>query len=315
MSVLFVVGIDRLSRDDKIALLAQLTAVNAKTVLSEGAQKGLRQVKSLALAGAAKVVGLASRDYGHNIKAWDKRLDWNVEVLRGRMAEKADSLSRLDTADITRRLRARMAQIANVEETVDGAALATAIIHRAARSLKIDVRLFPETVSLEDAVFQAFVREQIELLKKRLAQMSPAELADFEGILHDEIAKLSKADQEAIRKATGLDELSGKAVVGFLRSMSVTALTQLVVGSFGFGAFLFLTTTLKALSLLLGMTFSFGLYAAATSLLAFLLSGLFLFAVAALSGGLLFRRTSTQLDDQLAKLLVAVGRAKLLSAG
>ncbi len=90
-------------------------------------------------------------------------------------------------------------------------------------------------------------------------------------------------------------------------------MAQLLLGSFGFGAFLFLTTFLKAFSLLLGTTFSFGTYLTATGLLAFILSFPFLLLLATSTGGIMLVQLQRQLADEVAKLVVLAGRSKLLS--
>ncbi len=310
--MLFIVGLDQLSKDEKGALLAQINAITGLNVLNEGVQKGVKKAKNLVLDGAAWLAGRISEEYKQNIEELNKRSDWDTGVLQKAIAQEVGALSRLDPADISRHLRKRLVEIAQVDENVNETVLASAIIHRAAKALKIDVRLFADASLLENEVFEACVKERISELKKRLEAMSPSEMENFEKILRDEIAKLRESDKEAIRNAIGLEELSASAIVAFLRSTSSVTIAQLVLGSFGFGSFLFLTTTMKALSLLLGVTFSFGAYTAATTIMAFLLSAPFLIMLAAISGGLILRRTSQQIDDQLAKLLIIVGRAKLL---
>ncbi len=100
--------------------------------------------------------------------------------------------------------------------------------------------------------------------------------------------------------------------MNFLKTTSGVVIAQMLVGATGFGAFLFLTTSIHALALLLGIGLSFGVYTAATSALAFLLSGPFFFLVAGLAGGFLYYRTSEQLRGQLAKILIVTGRAHAL---
>ena len=84
---------------------------------------------------------------------------------------------------------------------------------------------------------------------------------------------------------------------------------------FGFGFYLFLTTTIKAFSLLLGITLPFGVYTAATSLAGFLLSAAFLPVAAVLGVGAAAFSADRQVRDELAKLLVVVGRSRLALSG
>lgn len=143
--------------------------------------------------------------------------------------------------------------------------------------------------------------------------MGREEQKRFEEILMEEISKLRQADQQAIREAMGIDTLSAEAVTRFIKTTSAAAIAQMIISSFGFGGFLFLTTIIHAFGLLLGVTFAFNIYAFATSLLSFLLSGPFLFIFAVASGGLLFWNSSKAIDDEIAKLFVLIGRSKLLN--
>jgi len=109
-----------------------------------------------------------------------------------------------------------------------------------------------------------------------------------------------------------LDELSAQALLTFIKTGSSVAIAQLLIAGTGFGAYLFLTTLAKAVSLLLGVTFSFGTYTALTSTLAFLLSPMFLLFVILGSGGVLWWKTSGQLDDYLIKMVFLMGKARLM---
>ncbi|HHV61352.1 MAG TPA: hypothetical protein GXX51_01720 [Firmicutes bacterium] len=310
--MLFLVGLDQLSRDEKVNLLAQLNSLTGWNVLNQGAQKGMRQVKNLAFNATAWVASKVSREYERNIKELSDRLDWDVEVIQKKAVREVDCLSGLTSEQVSRLLRKRIAEIGRVDVGVDDLTLAKAIIHRAARSLGMDPRLYGDLACLETAVFERCIQEQMAELKKRLQRMSPSQLNDFERILRDEISRLSGAEQEAIRKVIDLDRLSADGVVAFLKSISSAAIAQVAVGGLGFGPFLFLTTTMKALSLLLGITLSFGTYTFATSALAFLLSAPFLFIIAGMAGGLILRSTSWKVNDHLTKLLIFIGRGKLL---
>ncbi|NLA58849.1 MAG: hypothetical protein GX047_05560 [Firmicutes bacterium] len=163
-------------------------------------------------------------------------------------------------------------------------------------------------------MFDYCVEEKIKQLKEQLVQMTDAELKELETIVREQFESLSKAEQAAIRETMGLEELSAKHVIGFLKQTSSVALAQMIVSGFGFGAYLFLTSLLKSFSLLLGTTFSFGVYTAATSALAFFLSGPFLLLIGLMGFGLMYGRTGNALNGELAKLLVLVGRGAFLQS-
>jgi hypothetical protein len=64
--------------------------------------------------------------------------------------------------------------------------------------------------------------------------------------------------------------------------------------------------------LFFGITFAFGTYTAASSLLAFLLSCPFILLVSALTGGVLYFQTTRKLDQQFAKMLILAGKGNLI---
>lgn len=109
-----------------------------------------------------------------------------------------------------------------------------------------------------------------------------------------------------------MDELSAKSILAFLKTATATGIAQMVVGGFGFGAFLFITTMLKAFSLLLGVTIPFGVYTAATGGLAFLLSVPSFLIVMGIAGGFVYKGTERKLGDEMAKILVVIGNIKLM---
>jgi|LSQX01.1.fsa_nt_gb hypothetical protein len=168
--------------------------------------------------------------------------------------------------------------------------------------------------ALEALVFEHCVKEKIAQLQEQVTQLTGSKLEEFEAVLREQLQSLSKAEQEAIRATMGLEELSAKHVISILKQTSSIALAQMIVSGFGFGAYLFLTTLIKSFSLLLGVTFSFGVYTAATSMLAFLLSGPFLLIASLMGFGLVYRKTGNALNDELAKLLVFVGRSAVLQS-
>lgn len=310
--MLFIAGLERLTRDEKVLLAAQITALTGWNILSEGAQKTARKVKSFVLKSASRLTKLASKEYARQLDELDQRSDWDVEIIQRKISEEVKSISRYSDEALTKLLREKIAYIAEIKPDVDDEVLANAVLHRAAKATKVDVRYYPDAVRLEGAVFEACVREQMDELKKRLERMTLNEEVQFESILRSELEKLSQADREALKKAVGLDEVSAGALLNLLKTTSGVALTQLFLGGFGFGAFLFLTTMIKAFSLLLGLTLSFGVYTAATTMLAFLLSAPFFLLVVFFSGTLILRNTSRQIDDQLAKILVVAGKGNLL---
>lgn len=187
--------------------------------------------------------------------------------------------------------------------------IAEGIIAKAASHLRLNLEDCPNSEAKEEKIFTVYIEEWVQNIKERLRSISSDQEEDLKRILNQNLKKLSHAEREAIRKAIKTDELSGESLLRFLKTTSGIAIAQMLVGATGFGAFLFLTTSIHALGLLLGITFPFVTYTAATSTLSFLLSGPFLLLIAGLSGGFLYHQTTEGIKGELAKMLIVIGRA------
>ncbi|MGI6114275.1 MAG: hypothetical protein ACOYEJ_09190 [Mahellales bacterium] len=311
--MLFIVGLDSMSREEKIALLAQMNCLTSLNIINEGTQKGIKTTKQKVLKGVSWITGKFSKKYGDKIERLNIQSDWDVEILREKIAKEHQRLVKLTDAEISKYFREKLIKLAKVNKVVDDKIIANAILHRAAKSMNIDVRLYLNAEALENAIFEAAIIEQIEQLKKFLELISAEDIEGFETKIKGELSKLSQVEIEAIEQAMGIENLTSKAFISFLKTTSGTAVAQIALSGFGFGIFLFLTTSIKALSLLLGITLPFSVYTTATTTLAFLLSAPFFLIIAAVSGGLIIRFTDKKIDDHMAKLFITIGRLRLMS--
>jgi len=307
----FLTGLAFLSHEELVLLLAQIKVLNASNVLNTGLQKTAHTAKKKAFEVGRWIADKVKRpEFGTKLGELDARTEWDYDVTARRIAQEVKALSVVSVTELQQRLRQALAEIAKIDPSVKDDVLAHAVVHRAAMSLKVDSRLYPDPLSLESAVYERIVRDMYETLQKRVATLSAAGQAELEELLRHEISKLTQSDKEALRKALGLEALTAGTMLTFLKTTSAVAAAQVLITGVGFGSYLFLATFIKALSLLLGITFSFGTYLAATSALAFLLSGPFLVIVAGISGGFLLHRANTHIGDEFAKVLILAGRAK-----
>ncbi len=304
--MLFMIGLSQMSRDEKIALLSTVNCLTTLNLMKQDARRRVKKGSNAVLSGASRVAGLFSYRAARGIRSFGSAFDWNPDVLQATFRQEAGRLSRLSPQELTSEMKRFLIRIGDGKDSTSD--VADAIVRRAARSLRIDPAKYPDTTALESRVFEAFIQELMEVVEREISAPSRKEaLAD---IIREEIGKLSEANKQAMGKAMGLDEISASSVVTFLKSTSGVAIAQIIVGSLGFGSYRFLTTMIKSLSLLFGTTFAFPVYLWATSTLAFLLSTPFLLLASAAVGGALWRKTYTAVDDQIAKVLVAVGRSK-----
>lgn len=310
--MLFMVGIHCLSYEEKIALLAQMNVLNGVNLLNEAVQKSARLAKRTVLQTVERVANKVDERFGKGIAKLNEGSDWDTNVLARRLEEETRKLAGLAPEEVAAELKRRMADIAGVDETAGEEAIVRGILRRASKSLNIDRECCPDD-ALESRVFEETVRQQADRLKKQLEGMSDEQQEEFAERVRRQIAQLGKAEQDAVKQALGADNLSRQTLLRFLKKTSGVAIAQLVAGGLGFGAFLFLSEAISALGLLLGITFPFAVYTTASSMLAFVLSGPFFLAAAVLFGGLALGSMSKRMGDEMAKLLVVVGRAKLIA--
>ena len=310
--MIFTVGLDQLQKDEKILLLAQINSLGALNVINDGVQKTVKKVKDTAFGEITKIFGKYNKDVAAKIDVFGKKLDWDPDVIERNLKDEVKKLEALSEEELNKKFKEKLFSIAEVKEEVSEEQLANFICNRAAKASGIDTRYYLNSTSLENAVFEKTIKEEIEVIQKKVESMSDSEKQDLEEILRKEIEKLSEADREAIRKATGVDNISAVSLITFIKSASAVGISQLVISGFGFGWYLFLTTMLKSLGLLFGLTFSFGTYTALTAAPAFVLSFPFLVITMLVSGGIIYTRTSKKIDDQLTKMLILIGRGKLL---
>ena len=310
----FLIGIQHMTRDEKILLLSQLNAITTRNVLNQGVQTMAKKAKNFTLKQSSV---LARYVNAHNVEEKIEQLDqiseWDAEVLTRKIEEEIEKNSFLSDRGLDVHIKWKIADLAGADKNEEETKIATALVNRLAMLYDINPALYPNSTALEEELHAACFKEQMDFLKKKLQSMSAEEEKNLEEALREELGRLSREEQEAIKEISGLEELSAQSILNLLKTTSSVALAQIVIGSTGFGAYLFLTTLMKAFSLLLGVTFSFGAYTAAAAGLAFLLSAPFLLLVFGASGGLIWYKTTHNLTDQAAKIAFLAGHAKLLS--
>ncbi|MGI6037612.1 MAG: hypothetical protein ACOYD6_05230 [Limnochordia bacterium] len=316
--MLFVVGLDSLSREEKLALAAHLKAINSRNVLHDGLIRSWTRAMAMSALATQYVLSLfqsRSPKDAAGMKELNGIMEHGSEkasILQAAVEQEYRRLQILSDVGLNKCLRMGMARIGGVESRADTATISEAIVKKAAKACKLptDGPLEP----LEEAVFAHCLEEKMAQLKEQVSRMTDAQLKEFEAILNTQIQSLSKAEQETMGATLGLEELSAKHLTNFLKQTSSIAIAQMIISGFGFGSYLFPTTLIKSVSLLLGVTFSFGVYTTATSALAFLLSGPFLLLASLMGFGFMYRKAGDSLNDELAKLLILVGRSAYLQS-
>lgn len=310
--MLYYLGLSRMNREESVALTAQLKTLTGLNIVGDSVRKTTARVKNSLMGGLERLFDRPGRSqYAEQVLEMGRKVSWDTETLTRSIHSETAHLSLLSDGQLADELRTELRKLSGQDNTADERSVAIGILERAARSLGIDPSCYVDPAQLELVVFEKAVQRQHEELKKRLRSLSPAEMEKLSAVLEQELNRLSRSEREAIQQFAGTEQLSGKAMLAILRTLSGAALAKMIFAGAGFGAFLFLTTVLKATSMLLGITLSFGAYAAATSLLALLASGPVLLLVAGLSGGFVLRKTNRQVEDQLAQVVVVSGHWRM----
>jgi hypothetical protein len=114
VEILFMLGLDRLDRDDEIVLLAQLNAFTSLNVMGEGLQKGAKKAKDFALRGAKWAVDKVSPGRGVRVDQFRTQLDWDPNVLHRRVEQEIRALSTLTAGELEEHLDEALARVAGI---------------------------------------------------------------------------------------------------------------------------------------------------------------------------------------------------------
>lgn len=312
--MLFLAGIANMEIEEKRQLLAQLQSFDSLLVIKEGAMESVKKAKNWFADKSAKLAGKAGKeDWQEQIRELDRKSDWDVTGLKDTMEKELELTKNLTDYEVRAYLKEDIARLVSMPRSSSMEEISQATCAHIARQCKVPQWEALNPGELEQKLYQLCLEEQIEMIKQRLSKLNQDEGQETEEILQKEIESLSQSEQESMRHAIGVDELTGTAVLTLFKNSSAVLIAQILIAGSGFGAYLFLSTMIKAISLLQGMTLSFGVYTRDSAVLAFVLSPLFLLLVVSSGGGILWWQTRGKLNDYLIKAVFMAGKAKLAS--
>jgi hypothetical protein len=303
----FIIGLEMMSREDKTALLAQLEAITAIGVLLEAGGKVGLHLKRAVFSGGAAIARKVSEGAAKWLGELGETLDWDPEEIHKRIEETMRELSSLSDRDFYVRWRFALSELAGVKPPSTLADVGRAILNHAARSVGIKSNGYQDSDAMEFDTVARCIQEVLSDLRTRFAKATPEELARLEAILEGEVARLSPDDIETLRKYLGVERITAKVLVGFLTSAGGFGLAQALIAGEGFAPYLVLTTTMKAVSVWIGVTFPFAAYTTATSALAAFLGLWTLLSIGAIIGAVGFHSLGNKLHEALSKMVVIIG--------
>ena len=339
--MLFLTAIDRMNKKELVDLLATIEGTTYWGSMKETSSVALAAGKNLTARGLKAVSRFTCRQ-GEKIAVSTKRGADKLAQGMEFVADGADSLSdklddipyepfqiiqrieqlqeeldQLTESDLKTRLVKNISTLVSepetgVSDTAEMERLSRKVLAKVAKKMKIDTNMVPPE-DVERLIFEKAVENQLETIKKRLTKITPDEEEKLEKTLREELEKLSSGDAKAIREAMNLDELSARSMISVLKGGGIAVGSIAALNMAGFGVFMAATTMLKAISLLLGVTFAFGTYAATTTFIGFLLGPLGAGLIIGGTIGGLFTLGHSKFDKTMLTTLVTSLHARLLT--
>lgn len=240
------------------------------------------------------------RDIGHRALrfVYGRDPQPSAESLEQRIERRSRELACLPKEQLHDLLR-RVLRARSGSAVIGDTALSTAVVRSAARGYKISDDLTPAQQA--DAVANRF-------LEDFLAKQSPVHAQQTEHTLQAAIEAMSREQREEMRRALGVDELSGRTLRAMLARAGGPAVVMIAVQAAGFGAYIALTTIMSALfTSLLGVTLPFAVYTGAASGLSLLTGpfGLVILTGLILWGGY---RSRSRIDASLFAIVIWCAR-------
>lgn len=303
---LFLAAVDKFTREELLDLVAFAQAATFSTALRQSVGTMVAKTKSGLETASKFTSGLLAtlREYAKPLPilptyVFEPLSRWSAQAASFlentsfspfQLAEQIDlekkKLDQLSTDDLRQRLLDIVASLASVPEDKrrNPRDFSLKVIKEAARILKIDTHLVdPEEA--ERLILEKYLENLIDDIRKQLQKGGPQLEEQLEKELRGLLERMTTGEQEAIKQAMGLDNLTAGALLNIFKSGAAALAVLGGLHAAGFGLFLATVTMLKAFALLTGMSFGFGFYMATTSFLGFLTGPLGMVLALSLASG------------------------------
>lgn len=244
----------------QIATLETVTMVN---ITSEVGQKTKKQTVIF----ANKVRGIFSNKKFEEPK---------VVPIEDRIATGKKMLDGLNRAELNDRIKkvlldkVKSAGI-TVSNNCSDDEISVAVIDVGAKSYSKEVGQNLTPAQKADAVRHRYNEKLLEQTRKNLENQTEEERKKTEDAIQKEIEAMTEKQREELKKALGVDNLTGATVRKMLTTAAGTTAAMVMLEVSGFGAYMALTTIIHAIfTTTLGITLPFAAYTGATSVLAFI---------------------------------------------
>jgi len=149
--------------------------------------------------------------------------------------------------------------------------ISVSVIETAAKNYQKEISQNLTPAQKADAVRHRYNEKLLKQTRENLQKETEEQRKKTEKSIQNEIENMSEKQREELKKALGVDELSGIAVRKMLMTAGGATAAMVALEVSGFGAYMALTTIIHAIfTTTLGITLPFAAYTGATSALAFI---------------------------------------------
>lgn len=183
--------------------------------------------------------------------------------------------------------------------------ISIAVVDKAANYLEIDSALSP--AEKIEATFSRYMERMYKKMREKAANQTMIEIRETIRIMDADIAAMSEADRESMRKALNVDKVTGETVHKIL--MTTGGSTLFLGAATGFGTYLALTTIMHAVfTTAIGITLPFAAYTGAASVFSFFTGPIGWILLAGV-GIWQFTSGSSKVDGEVLSMTVFLARA------
>lgn len=169
--MVFLIGLEEMPRQEKVALLAQLRAMTTTNVFLDGTSKiGLRAKKWTLRQSSRAANMLGRRRASSRLRHWDRQTDWSSDILRNAIMQQQDELRFYSDEGLQRKLWQELAKLADVEEGSPPELIGSRVVRQLALKYKIDGGSYQDTV-LEELVYEECIKELFNFLQGKIRSM------------------------------------------------------------------------------------------------------------------------------------------------
>lgn len=256
-------GIHKMDIEELQYLLATLETMTVSNISSEMGQKAKKSV--------VKAVNFVTDFFNK------KKINEPVVVsMEQRLKNNKKKLETLSKQQLEEKLRSTIVSKLNVlgeniTEADSDDVISVCVIDNAAKSYKKEISEDLTPAKKADGIFFRYNEKLLSQTKEKLKNETAEEREKTDKAIQQEIDKMGYEQQKELKKALGLENLTGQEVRKMLSAAAGTSAGILVVNASGFGAYMALTTIMHAIfTTTLGITLPFAAYTGATSALAFI---------------------------------------------